>query len=385
MLLSKEFRAYSLKYIAILTTLLSLIILTSVRLFTTKSPVPSLFHVPWDAPDLVSELPAEKQAAYIRFKNTKVIERKRDGRLRFCRPCNSFKPDRTRHCRECGTCILGFDHHCHYFDVCIGFHNRKFLVLLVLYSFLAMLTVCFLTTTQPFSWNRGMRFMDYDIKKQDSWVKGMYFTLFRFDSQVMMLSSVTLLVTSVLGAAFIIQIVVVLRNYTAAEFWGRRHYYSRRAKVYFNPYALGYWENFKQVFGGFSQLPFWLLPVKVPPAARGRVNAMPRTQARMAYGDDSKGGKGSTSGNVTWKEGVWGVEFPTVMGGDLLHAVQHAGISQLKKNPFHVATVDRPDDPAANLRAMEADIAVQRARERRAKNREARRVKERADQVLAEA
>ena len=34
------------------------------------------------------------------------IERKMDGKPRFCRICGKFKPDRTHHCRQCGKCTL---------------------------------------------------------------------------------------------------------------------------------------------------------------------------------------------------------------------------------------------------------------------------------------
>ena len=60
---------------------------------------------------------------------------------RYCLICQIFKPERCHHCSQCNTCILGFDHHCPWFGKCIGFSNRKQLILLLIYSFLNLLIV----------------------------------------------------------------------------------------------------------------------------------------------------------------------------------------------------------------------------------------------------
>lgn len=62
----------------------------------------SYFRCRWTSPGIV---PAGWVA-----RGVKRVERKRDGRLRFCKHCRADKPDRSHHCTWCGACILKLDH-----------------------------------------------------------------------------------------------------------------------------------------------------------------------------------------------------------------------------------------------------------------------------------
>lgn len=50
--------------------------------------------------------------------------------------CNVFKPERCHHCSACNRCVLNMDHHCPWINNCIGFWNRKYFLLLLIYVLL---------------------------------------------------------------------------------------------------------------------------------------------------------------------------------------------------------------------------------------------------------
>ena len=50
--------------------------------------------------------------------------------------CNVFKPERCHHCSACNRCVLNMDHHCPWINNCVGFWNRKYFMLLLIYVLL---------------------------------------------------------------------------------------------------------------------------------------------------------------------------------------------------------------------------------------------------------
>lgn len=68
-----------------------------------------------------------------------------EGYLRYCRTCNSYKPDRSHHCSVCRRCILKMDHHCVFVNNCISFYNYKFFICFITYAFLGCLFVTVIT------------------------------------------------------------------------------------------------------------------------------------------------------------------------------------------------------------------------------------------------
>lgn len=67
---------------------------------------------------------------------------KSNGELRYCKKCQSKKPDRAHHCSTCKRCVLKMDHHCPWLATCVGLRNYKAFLLFLVYLSL-FCWVCF--------------------------------------------------------------------------------------------------------------------------------------------------------------------------------------------------------------------------------------------------
>ena len=71
-------------------------------------------------------------------------------RRRYCLMCHVFKPERCHHCSACNRCVLNMDHHCPWINNCVGFYNRKFFFLLLIY------TICATAMVAGALWRRAL-------------------------------------------------------------------------------------------------------------------------------------------------------------------------------------------------------------------------------------
>jgi hypothetical protein len=169
-----------------------------------------------------------------------INERSDRDTIRYCLKCKKFKPDRTHHCKFCENCILKMDHHCPWVGNCIGFANYKFFLNMVFYALIN--TIYF-----NYIFSGVIRYLI--IEEKIVTLKLMAFLILYFFMIMVMLS---------LGLFYLFHLWITLKNYTTFEFAT----YIVKGKA--NPntisrYDLGYWENFKQVYG-WNPL-FWFIPI----------------------------------------------------------------------------------------------------------------------------
>ncbi|CAB4254196.1 similar to Saccharomyces cerevisiae YOL003C PFA4 Palmitoyltransferase with autoacylation activity, required for palmitoylation of amino acid permeases containing a C-terminal Phe-Trp-Cys site [Maudiozyma barnettii] len=74
--------------------------------------------------------------------------------LKFCKKCESWKPERAHHCKTCNQCVLMMDHHCPWTMNCVGYFNYpqflRFLVWVLITTAFLFLQLC---TRIKFIWD----------------------------------------------------------------------------------------------------------------------------------------------------------------------------------------------------------------------------------------
>jgi palmitoyltransferase len=97
-------------------------------------------------------------------------------RRRYCLMCNIFKPERCHHCSSCNRCVLNMDHHCPWINNCIGFWNRKFFILLLIY---VLLVTYFVVITMGYAWIESIQwsldtyYFSKNAKDQEKLIKNL--------------------------------------------------------------------------------------------------------------------------------------------------------------------------------------------------------------------
>lgn len=51
------------------------------------------------------------------------IDRDDSNKQKFCKKCETYKPERSHHCKTCNQCVLMMDHHCPWTMNCVGYSN----------------------------------------------------------------------------------------------------------------------------------------------------------------------------------------------------------------------------------------------------------------------
>jgi hypothetical protein len=168
-------------------------------------------------------------------------------RRRYCLMCNVFKPERCHHCSACNRCVLNMDHHCPWINNCVGFWNRKYFLLLLIYVFILTYFVA--------------ASMVYDFTQSIKWeVDAYYFARSAQDQQLLfknLLIQLSFIFNGLVGVlmTFFLKFHIYLAstNKTTIE------NLDKKGKAYKSLYDIGSQRNLDQIFGTNKLL--WAFPV----------------------------------------------------------------------------------------------------------------------------
>ena len=165
-------------------------------------------------------------------------------RRRYCLMCNVFKPERCHHCSACNRCVLNMDHHCPWINNCVGFWNRKYFLLLLIY----VLIICYLTAIfmaydfyQVLLWGFNNKFISKNNEKLSNNI-------------LIMMAFIMDCIVCVLMTAFLrFHLKLARQNKTTIE------NLDKQGKPFKSIYDIGASENWKQIFGVNP----WLYPFPI--------------------------------------------------------------------------------------------------------------------------
>jgi len=152
--------------------------------------------------------------------------------------CHVFKPERCHHCSACGRCVLNMDHHCPWINNCVGFYNRKYFMLLLVYVILCTYTTAVAMASPVYA--TVLRLYEKpSVEQVEPFLQVGAYTL-------------DLMLAAVLTSFFKFHVGLVCRNSTTIETMDKttikKSEYNRTCK-----------QNWVQVFGANPWL--WLLPM----------------------------------------------------------------------------------------------------------------------------
>ncbi|TMW61975.1 hypothetical protein Poli38472_009468 [Pythium oligandrum] len=73
-----------------------------------------------------------------------------DENGRYCERCDTQKPPHVHHCSVCRRCVYRMDHHCPWTSNCVGWTNKKFFLLFLVYTSISCLL--FNSIVSPLVW-----------------------------------------------------------------------------------------------------------------------------------------------------------------------------------------------------------------------------------------
>ena len=165
-------------------------------------------------------------------------------RRRYCLMCNVFKPERCHHCSACNRCVLNMDHHCPWINNCVGFWNRKYFLLLLIYVLiLTYLTVVVLAVDfyETIMWGYNNKIFSTSSPELGTKV------------MIIMAYLINFTVACLMTAFLKFHVMLASENKTTIE------NLDKLGRPFKSPYDVGQTKNWKQIFGNNP----WMYPFPI--------------------------------------------------------------------------------------------------------------------------
>ena len=168
-------------------------------------------------------------------------------RRRYCLMCNIFKPERCHHCSVCNRCVLNMDHHCPWINNCVGFWNRKYFLLLLIYVLTANYFIC-LTLLR-----------DWLLSLQ--WALDVYYYSSKQSQKDILRYNIMVQVAFMLNGVILVLMTMFLKFHLKLALSNKTtiENLDKKGEEYLSVYDIGSQRNWEQVFG----INRWLWPLPV--------------------------------------------------------------------------------------------------------------------------
>lgn len=161
--------------------------------------------------------------------------------------CNVFKPERCHHCSACNRCVLNMDHHCPWINNCVGFWNRKYFLLLLIYVFIVTYYV-------------GLTMM-YDFVMSIKWEIDAYYFSNSTKDQKILIKNLIIQLSYILNClvAVLMTFFMKFHLYLATTNKTTIENLDKKGREYKSIYDMGSMNNWYQIFGTNKAL--WPFPI----------------------------------------------------------------------------------------------------------------------------
>ncbi|CAD8068462.1 unnamed protein product [Paramecium sonneborni] len=176
-----------------------------------------------------------------------LLDDQEQKKRRYCLICHIFKPERCHHCSTCQRCVLNMDHHCPWIGNCVGYQNRKFFILFLLYINLSVLFGIAITSLRVYPIIMDLIYINWKLLIEN------YLVI-----PTLLLEIIIITFGGVISNFFVFHLDLVSTNKTTIDTLEVRRN-GNPTQTPLNVYDIGIKENWLQVMGNNPWL--WIFPM----------------------------------------------------------------------------------------------------------------------------